>query len=178
MRAEVSTGRSSMPMGKSHSCDLPTNSERAPSAQTISVAEGRSEAMRIAVTIADSKSGKVERPRRLVDQVGCPIEVCANAKRPVDGRAAPAEGAQKIKPVSAVLEEAMDVYASHVSLAIAEPAGQVHLDVGIGDRSAEMDLVAIQPAAVARKHARPSRGLQGGKRRVDVELSQALGVRT
>src|SRR5437870_4404473 len=45
-RAEVSTGTSSRPGGKSHSCDRPTNSARAPRAQTISVADGKREAIR------------------------------------------------------------------------------------------------------------------------------------
>src|SRR5436853_2321015 len=53
MRADVSTATSSIPAGKSHSCDLPTSSARAPSAQTISVADGRSDAMRTATTITD-----------------------------------------------------------------------------------------------------------------------------
>src|SRR5207237_8183526 len=158
-RADVSTATSSIPSGKSHSCDLPTSSARAPSAQTISVAEGRSEAMRIAVTIADSESGKVARPRRLVDQVGGPIEIRAYAKGPFGSRATPAEGAQKMKPISAVLEEAMEVDPGHVSLPIAGAARQVHLDVGPGDRLTEMDLVTVQPPAVGRKHARPARGL-------------------
>src|SRR5947209_10512247 len=45
-RADVRTGTSSRPGGKSHSCDRPTKSARAPRAQRISVAEGRSEAIR------------------------------------------------------------------------------------------------------------------------------------
>src|SRR5256884_2723103 len=45
-RADVRTGTSSRPGGKSHSCDRPTSSARAPRAQTISVAEGSSEAIR------------------------------------------------------------------------------------------------------------------------------------
>src|SRR2546428_1136931 len=45
-RAEVSTGTSSRPGGKSHSCDRPTNSARAPRAQTNSVADGKREAIR------------------------------------------------------------------------------------------------------------------------------------
>src|SRR5437763_10539202 len=48
IRADVRTGRSSIPAGKSHSCDRPTSCGREPSAQTISVAEGRREAMRTA----------------------------------------------------------------------------------------------------------------------------------
>src|SRR2546422_2307787 len=45
-RADVRTGTSSRPGGKSHSCDRPIRSARPPRAQTISVAEGSSEAIR------------------------------------------------------------------------------------------------------------------------------------
>src|SRR5229473_5442077 len=57
IRAEVRTGTSSTPTGKSHSCDRPTSSARAPSAQTVSVADGRSEAMRTATRIPDPSRG-------------------------------------------------------------------------------------------------------------------------
>ena len=53
IRADVRTGRSSIPAGKSHPCDRPTSCGREPSAQTISVAEGRREAMRTAAKIPD-----------------------------------------------------------------------------------------------------------------------------
>src|SRR5437660_2808736 len=56
IRAEVSTGTSSIPGGKSHSCDRPTSSVREPSAQTISVAEGKSEAIRTAAKIPQRRS--------------------------------------------------------------------------------------------------------------------------
>src|SRR4029453_17300593 len=46
-RARVSAGRSVTPSGKSHSCETPTSVSRAPSAQTISVADGSNDATRI-----------------------------------------------------------------------------------------------------------------------------------
>jgi hypothetical protein len=46
MRLEVSTGLPTTEGGKSHSCVTPTRLSSSPSAQTISVADGRSETMR------------------------------------------------------------------------------------------------------------------------------------
>ena len=46
IRERVSTGRSRIVSGKSHSCEMPTRLSAAPSAHTISVAEGRSETIR------------------------------------------------------------------------------------------------------------------------------------
>src|SRR3954471_10639743 len=51
MRLQVSTGFPTTDGGKSHSCVTPTRFSSSPSAQTISVADGRSETMRGRVPI-------------------------------------------------------------------------------------------------------------------------------
>src|SRR5688500_16962959 len=51
-RARVSAGRSSTPAGKSHSCETPTSVSCAPSAQTISVADGSNDATRMMASSA------------------------------------------------------------------------------------------------------------------------------
>ena len=53
----VSTARSRISGGKSHSCEMPTSSSAAPSAHTISVADGKSEITRGEVGIATKLAG-------------------------------------------------------------------------------------------------------------------------
>src|SRR5438270_3445243 len=115
------------------------------------------------------------RPTRFVDQVGDPVEICADALVPLGGRAAPSERAEEVKPIGGVLEQAMEVDACDVALAKPEAAIQVCLDVSVGDRLAEVDLIPLDPAAVRGTHSRPSCRLLAGEGRLDVEQSQPLG---
>src|SRR5438093_2902181 len=62
----VQIGSRSTPRGKSHSCDLPTSASSKPSAQTISVALGSSETMRV---IAFHQGERPEE-NRAVERVG------------------------------------------------------------------------------------------------------------
>src|ERR1700675_3671065 len=55
-RARVSAGRSPTPAGKSHSCETPTSVSWAPSAQTISVADGSNDATRVMEDATDLSS--------------------------------------------------------------------------------------------------------------------------
>src|SRR6202795_4340426 len=61
-RARVSAGRSATPAGKSHSCETPTSVSWAPSAQTISVADGSNDATRMVGPSAREPELGVARP--------------------------------------------------------------------------------------------------------------------
>src|SRR5688572_2806153 len=98
-RAWVRTGTASRSAGKSHSCERPTRLLRAPSAQTISVAEGRSETMRgMLVVASDSTRARtaiaVFRPRSL--QGDSATSVSAGSESLTFGRARRARGMPRI----------------------------------------------------------------------------------
>src|SRR5438270_13977615 len=80
MRLAVKIGLPTTDAGKSHSCVTPTSESSSPSAQTISVADGRSETMRgvffinvLAVTVFPRRHGGWRTRRTRVKQTAAPL---------------------------------------------------------------------------------------------------------